>query len=417
MEQLEYLLEMRNMSKSFPGVKALDNVNLLVRPGSVHALVGENGAGKSTLMKCLFGIYHQNEGRILLHGKEVFIQTPHNALMNGVAMVHQELEQVHERNVMDNIWLGRYPKSFLTVNEKKMYLDTSVIFKSLDIQIDPKEKLKNLSVSQRQMVDIAKSFSYNSNIFVMDEPTSSLTETEVEHLFRIIKTLKEKGSSIIYISHKLSEIFNVADEVTILRDGKWVETAKVNNITTEKLISLMVGRTLDNLYPPKENIPGKTILKIDGLSEKAKNSIKDIAFDLKEGEILGIAGLMGSRRTELVETIFGIREKICGEIYLEGKLINNKNSEYAIKNGFALCTEERRFNGIFPGLSVSFNSTIANIKKYSNRIGALNNKKIALDTKWVIESKSSDTVAFRGKSTKSDHWKMVAAKFKNTAYG
>ena len=256
MENLKYVLEMEGITKSFPGVKALDNVQLKVRPHSVHALMGENGAGKSTLMKCLFGIYEKDAGKILLDGTEIDFHSTKEALENGVSMVHQELNQVLQRNVLDNIWLGRYPKKGLFIDEKKMYEDTIRIFKDLDINIDPRKKVSELQVAERQMIEIAKAVSYNSKVLVMDEPTSSLTEKEVAHLFRIINKLRDNGVGIVYISHKMEEIKAISDDITILRDGTWVATDSVKDLDTDKIISMMVGRDLTDRFPPKDNEDG-----------------------------------------------------------------------------------------------------------------------------------------------------------------
>ncbi|KYH28130.1 MULTISPECIES: galactose/methyl galactoside ABC transporter ATP-binding protein MglA [Clostridium] len=387
----KYLLEMINISKEFPGVKALDKAQLKVRSGTVHALVGENGAGKSTLMKCLFGIYKLDEGEIYLDGKKVNFTSAKEALDNGVSMVHQELNQVRQRNIIDNIWLGRYPKSGLFVDEKKMYEDTKGIFKDLDINIDPREKVEKLSVSEMQMVEIAKAVSYNSKIIVMDEPTSSLTEKEVNHLFRIIKALKDKGAGIIYISHKMEEILQIADDVTIMRDGKWIATHYAKDLTIDKIISLMVGRDLTNRFPEKDNKPGDVILKVEGLTATYQPSIIDVSFELRKGEILGIAGLVGSKRTEIVESLFGLRHISAGKVYVHGKEVKNSSPREAMKNGFALVTEERRLNGIFGILSVNFNSIIANMDKYTNKYGLVNESECKKDTQWVIDSMSVKT--------------------------
>ncbi|MDP0488565.1 MAG: ATP-binding cassette domain-containing protein, partial [Fusobacterium sp. JB020] len=347
MENKEYLLEMNKISKSFPGVKALDEVSLKVRPHSVHALMGENGAGKSTLMKCLFGIYRKDGGTIQFDGKEINFTSTREALDNGVSMVHQELNQVIQTNVLDNIWLGRFPTKGLFVDEKAMYDKTIEIFKNLEINLNPRMKVKDLSVSQRQMIEIAKAVSYDSKIIVMDEPTSSLTENEVEHLFKIIRRLRENGCGIIYISHKMEEIKAISDDITIMRDGKWIATEKVDDLTTDEIINLMVGRDLTDRFPPKDNEPGEVILEVEDLTAKHQPSIKEISFQLHKGEILGVAGLVGAKRTDIVETIFGIREKQKGKIKLFGKEINNKSPKKAVKNGFALVTEERRATGIF----------------------------------------------------------------------
>lgn len=387
MENTNYLLVMDNISKEFPGVKALDGVNLKVRPHSVHALMGENGAGKSTLMKCLFGIYKKDGGKITFDGKEINFTSAKDALENGVSMVHQELNQVTQRNVLDNIWLGRFPMKGMFVDEKKMYDDTVKIFKDLDIEVDPRMKVADLSVSQRQMIEIAKAVSYNSKIIVMDEPTSSLTENEVQHLFRIINKLRDKGCGIVYISHKMEEIKEICDDITIMRDGKWVATDSVKDLTTDQIINMMVGRDLTNRFPPKDNEVKEVILKVENLSALHQPSLKEASFELHKGEILGVAGLVGSKRTDIVETIFGMRERAAGKIILNGKEVKNRTPGEAIRNGFALVTEERRATGIFSMLDIKVNSIVSNIDHYKNKLlGLLDNKKMVEDTKWVIDS-------------------------------
>ena len=397
MENLQYVLEMENISKEFPGVKALDNVQLKLRPGTVHALMGENGAGKSTLMKCLFGIYEKNTGKILLDGHEINFKSTKEALENGVSMVHQELNQVLQRNVLDNIWLGRYPMKGFFIDEKKMYNDTIAIFKDLDIKVDPRKKIADLPIAERQMIEIAKAVSYKSKVIVMDEPTSSLTEKEVEHLFRIIRKLKDSGVGIIYISHKMEEIKMISDEITILRDGKWISTNEVANISTEQIISMMVGRDLNERFPKKDNEVKELILEVKNLTALNQPSIVDVSFDLHKGEILGIAGLVGSKRTEIVETLFGIRPKENGEIILNGKSIKNRDPNEAIKNGFALVTEERRSTGIFSMLDISFNSVISNLDRYKNRFKLLKNSEIKKDTKWIVDSMRVKTPSYTTK--------------------
>lgn len=379
------VLEMINVTKRFPGVIALQNVSLKVKTGTVHALMGENGAGKSTLMKCLFGIYSMDEGKILFGGKEVAFANSKQALESGVSMVHQELNQVRQRNVMDNIWLGRYPKKGIFIDEKKMYDDTAAIFKSLDINIDPRSKVSSLSVSEMQMVEIAKAVSYDSKIIVMDEPTSSLTEKEVEHLFKIIRTLQSKNVAVIYISHKMEEILKISDEVTIMRDGQYIATKSAKELTTDEIIKLMVGRDLSQRFPAKLNQPGDVILKVRDLTAETAGSFTDVNFELRKGEILGIAGLVGSKRTEVVEALFGIRGLKSGTIEVNGKEVKNHSPQHAIKNGFALVTEERRATGIYPDLSISFNSIIANLAQYRKGI-FLSDSKVHDDTKWVIDS-------------------------------
>ncbi len=385
-QQSEWLLEMIDVSKSFPGVKALDNVNLRVRPHSVHALMGENGAGKSTLLKCLFGIYEKDQGKIFFKGQEINFTSSKEALENGVSMVHQELNLVLQRTVMDNMWLGRYPTKGWFIDHGKMYDDTKRIFDELDIDIDPRVKVATLSVSQMQMIEIAKAFSYDAKIVIMDEPTSSLTEKEVNHLFKIINKLKEKGCGIVYISHKMEEIFQLCDEITILRDGQWVATQPLKGMTMDQIIGMMVGRELTQRFPEKTNQPKEVILEIEHLTAKNQPSIQDITFNLHKGEILGIAGLVGAKRTDIVETLFGIRDRSLGSIKLHGKEVANHNAHEAIRNGFALVTEERRSTGIYSRLDIAFNSLIANMDSYKGSMGLLSDNKMKSDTQWVIDS-------------------------------
>ncbi|WP_439238809.1 galactose/methyl galactoside ABC transporter ATP-binding protein MglA [Lonepinella sp. BR2919] len=387
----EVLLTMTNVSKSFPGVKALDGANLTVKSHSVHALMGENGAGKSTLLKCLFGIYAKDEGEILFLGKSVNFKTSKEALENGISMVHQELNLVRQRSVMDNLWLGRYPLKGIFVDHAKMYHDTKAIFDELDIAIDPKEKVANLSVSQMQMIEIAKAFSYHAKIVIMDEPTSSLSEKEVEHLFKIIQKLKDRGCGIIYISHKMDEIFKICDEITVLRDGKWINTVPVKGATMDGIVAMMVGRELTQRFPPKTNQPKEVILQVEHLTAKNQPSIQNVSFELRKGEILGVAGLVGAKRTDIVETIFGVREKKSGTVKLHGKIMQNRTALDAINNGFALVTEERRSTGIYANLSIEFNSLISNMKSYISKWGLLSNKKMSSDTQWVIDAMNVKT--------------------------
>jgi len=377
---------MIDVSKSFPGVKALDNVNLRVRPHSVHALMGENGAGKSTLLKCLFGIYEKDQGKIFFKGQEINFTSSKEALENGVSMVHQELNLVLQRTVMDNMWLGRYPTKGWFIDHGKMYDDTKRIFDELDIDIDPKVKVATLSVSQMQMIEIAKAFSYDAKIVIMDEPTSSLTEKEVNHLFKIINKLKDKGCGIVYISHKMEEIFQLCDEITILRDGQWVATQPLKGMTMDQIIGMMVGRELTQRFPEKTNLPKEVILEIEHLTAKNQPSIQDVTFNLHKGEILGIAGLVGAKRTDIVETLFGIRDRSQGSIKLHGKEVANHNAHEAIRNGFALVTEERRSTGIYSRLDIAFNSLIANMDSYKGSMGLLSDNKMKSDTQWVIDS-------------------------------
>ena len=387
----DVLLQMTDICKEFPGVKALDHVSLTVKRGTVHALMGENGAGKSTLMKCLFGMYAKDGGQILLEGKEINFKNSKEALENGVAMVHQELNQALKRNVMDNLWLGRYPlKAGVMVDEKKIYDDTVALFDKLGLVVNPKQIMSTMPVSQRQMVEIAKAVSFNSKIIVFDEPTSSLTEPEVEKLFEIINMLRDQGCGIIYISHKMKEILRISDEVTIMRDGTYVATKAAKDLTTEEIIRLMVGRELGNQFPPKTNKPGEVSLEVEGLTAQY-SLLKDVTFKAHKGEILGVAGLDGSGRTETLENIFGIATRKRGTIKLNGKDCLNRNARESIKNGFALLTEERRATGIFGILSIRENTVISSLKRHLKAGIYLNEKTMKEDTQRFIEAMRTKT--------------------------
>ncbi|MCL2617630.1 MAG: ATP-binding cassette domain-containing protein [Defluviitaleaceae bacterium] len=380
---MQNLLEIRNVSKAFPGVKALDDVSVSVRAGTIHSLMGENGAGKSTLMKCLFGIYSADSGEFVLEGKKVSFVNSKQALEHGVSMVHQELNQVHTRSVMENIWLGRFPSGLLGIDHGKMYRDTLAIFKDLNIAVDPRAVISTLSVSQRQMVEIAKAVSHDSKILVFDEPTSSLSDVEVEHLFRIIFSLRDRGCGIIYISHKMNEILKISDDVTVLRDGRHVATTPAAELTIDTIITQMVGRELSNVYPPKANVPGDVLLKVEGLTATYRN-LRDVSFELRKGEILGVAGLMGAGRTEMLESLFGLATVKSGKIFKGGAEIHNTGPRRAKRNGFAMLTEERRATGIFGVLNIRENTTIANIKKYLVKRLYLSSKSMSDDTVWSI---------------------------------
>lgn len=382
----EYILEMKNISKTFPSVKALDGVTLKIRAGTVHALMGENGAGKSTLMKCLFGIYTRDSGEILLDGQEVNFKNSREALEHGVAMVHQELNQALKRSVSDNIWLGRYPTfmGFVT-RERKMRKQTLDIFSDLGISVDPDTIMERMSVSERQMVEIAKAVSYDSKIIVLDEPTSSLNDREVEHLFAIIEKLRARGCGIIYISHKMEEILRISDEITVMRDGRHVATELSENMSMEKIIKLMVGRELTERFPQKRNERGEEVLKIEGLSTRYA-PIRDVSFSVRSGEIVGVAGLGGSGRTELLESIFGLCEKSSGMITLHGKQIANRTPRESKRNGFAMLTEERRATGIFGIRDITDNTVISGLRKYRTGGIFLSDRKMKKDTDWSIEA-------------------------------
>ena len=390
MAQQEVLLKMVDITKTFPGVKALDHVSLEVEAGTVHALMGENGAGKSTLMKCLFGIYNKDEGHIYLQGREIDFKSSKEALDNGVAMVHQELNQALKRSVMDNLWLGRYPTKLGLVDEKKMFKDTMAVFQELGIDVDPHQIMGSMPVSQRQMVEIAKAVSYHSKVIVFDEPTSSLTEEEVEHLFRIINMLRQRGVGIIYISHKMAEIKRISDTITVMRDGKWVATRPASELEMADIIRLMVGRELTNQFPPKTNKPGAASLKVEHLTGMY-NQLRDVSFEARRGEVLGLAGLDSSGRTETLESIFGIRTRKEGTITLDGKPCLNRNAGESIKNGFALLTEERRATGIFGVLNIRDNTVISSLDRHLKGGMFLSEKSQREDTQRYIDAMHTKT--------------------------
>lgn len=378
---MEYILEMRDIVKTFPGVKALDGAQLCVKAGSVHALMGENGAGKSTLMKCLFGIYQKDGGSIMLDGKQVHFKNPADAMAHGVAMVHQELNQALRRSVADNIWLGRYPTRGGLVRQRYMLQKTRELFDDLEIDVDPARIIGTLSVAQRQMVEIAKAVSYDARVLVLDEPTSSLADREVAHLFGMIRKLRERGCGIIYISHKMDEILAISDDVTVMRDGKYISTDPAKSLTTQKIIEKMVGRELTQLYPAQDRERGEPLLRVQGLSGKG---LHDISFTLHRGEVLGLCGLVGAGRTEILETLFGMRKCTGGRVELDGKVLRIHRPAQAIASGLALLTEERRATGIFGGLSLTDNACVARLSRYQSAFGLLRTRQMHKDTDDII---------------------------------
>ena len=369
------LLEIKNLSKSFGKNKVLSGINITLKKGSVLGLMGENGAGKSTMMKCLFGIYEQDEGQFFLDGKPIDFKSPKEALENGVSMVHQELNQCLDRTVMDNLFLGRYPKKFGVVDEKRMFRESSRLFSSLKMNVNPNVIMRTMSVSQRQMVEIAKAVSYNAKIIVLDEPTSSLTEPEINKLFAIVRDLRAKGVSFVYISHKMDEIFQICDEVSVLRDGNMVYQKTTLDAKRDELISAMVGRSLDKRFPDVDNTPGEDYLEIKNLSTKYSPQLEDISFTVKKGEIFGLYGLVGAGRSELLESIFGVRTISKGEIILNGRSVRFSSPKDAMAYNFAMVTEERKLNGMFGKDTIEFNTCITNLEQYK-KFGILSSRKM-----------------------------------------
>ncbi len=376
----EYKLELKGICKSFPGVKALDNVQLSVRPGTVHALMGENGAGKSTLMKCLFGIYKMDAGEIYLDGEKIEVKDPDDAMSKGIAMVHQELQPVLARSVGENLFLGRFPTKnygpLKVIDHKKMYEDTKMWLDEVGMDFDPKAQLGSLSIGQMQSVEIAKAVSHQAKVVIFDEPTSSLSDKEVDALFRIMNDLRDKGVAMIYISHKMDEIKRIADDITVMRDGGYVGTWPAAEMTTDQIIAKMVGRELTNVYPEKDNEIGDVILEVKDLCSIHEKSFQHISFKLRKGEILGFGGLVGAQRTELMEGIFGIRGVAAGEVYMHGKKVNIKHPIDAMNAGIGLITEDRRGNGIFGCLSIKDNVGVSVYNKYLKAGFVLNHKEI-----------------------------------------
>ena len=364
----EFKLEMKNIAKSFPGVKALDNVQLSVRPGTVHALMGENGAGKSTLMKCLFGIYKMDQGEIFLDGEKVEINNPDEAMEHGVAMVHQELQPVLARSVAENMYLGRFPVHkfgpIQIINHKAMHRETEKWLSELGLDYDVKAPLSSLSIGQMQMVEIAKAVSHDAKVIIFDEPTSSLSDKEVEFLFKVMGDLKKKGVSMIYISHKMDEIKRISDDITIMRDGTYVGTWPAEDMTTDQIIAKMVGRELNNIYPEHHHEVGETIMEVEDYTSIHEKSFRGVSFSVRKGEILGFGGLVGAQRTELMEGIFGIRHITKGKLKVHGKEVSVKRPRDAMDSGIGMITEDRRGNGIFGCLSIKDNVGVSIYNKF-----------------------------------------------------
>ena len=382
----DFLLSIRGMSKSFGRNRVLDRIDLDVKRGSVMGLMGENGAGKSTMMKCLFGTYQKDEGEIYLNGRAIDFSGPKEALENGIAMVHQELNQALERTVVDNLFLGRYPRTpFGFVDEARMRKEAADLFRNLGISVPLDVPMSQLSVSKRQMCEIAKAISYHSSLIVLDEPTSSLTEPEVKKLFNMMRKLRDNGISLIYISHKMDEVFEICDQVSVLRDGKLIATKDTAETNMNELISAMVGRSLENRFPPVDNEPGEPVLSIQHLSTKYEPYLTDISFDVRKGEIFGLYGLVGAGRSELLETIFGVRTRAAGSVFYRGKRMNFAHTKDAMDHGFAMITEERKLNGIFAKGDLIFNTTIANMDRYKSGF-ALSNQKMLKATMRELDT-------------------------------
>lgn len=386
----EALLQVENLSKAFPGVQALEDVSFTIKKGTVHALMGENGAGKSTLMKCLFGLYKPDAGRILLNGRPVSFHSAKQAMDAGIAMIQQELQPIYYRNVMENIWLGRYPQKkigpFYFIDEKKLKEQTESLLATLNARLNLHTWVKNMPVAQIQIMEIAKAVSCRAKIIFMDEPATSLSQRETQNLFELINLLKGQGAAIVYISHKMDDVMRIADEVSIMRDGKLLSTDPVQNLTLDLIIKRMVGRDIKQIFPKRAAAPrDEKALEAENLTARQSGSFQNISFSLKKGEILGIGGLAGAQRTELAEALFGLRRLKSGKIFINGQEKRIKNPQEAKKNGIAFLTEERRATGIFPLWPVYDNAAIARLSAYVKR-GLLRDKLLKKEVDEKIAS-------------------------------
>lgn len=367
------VLEARNITKRFPGVVALSNVNFRLVKGKVHALMGENGAGKSTLMKIIAGIYQADEGEVLLHGEKVMFHTPKQALDHGISMIHQELSPILDMTIAENLFLGKEFCKGKLIDYKKMNSEASSLLEKVGINLPPTMLMKHLTVSQMQMIEIAKALSYNAEIIIMDEPSATITEREIANLFDIIRNLKEDGKCIVYITHKMDEVFRIADEITVFRDGKYIGTYDSDEIDENQLVVKMVDRELTEIYPVKNNQAGEEVLRVEGLSQKGV--FENISFSLKKGEILGFSGLMGSGRTEVMNALFGITQPTSGQIYIKGEKIEKPTPRKIISKGVGYVTEDRKGNGLVLDMSVYDNTILPSLSKLSNKAGVVNKKK------------------------------------------
>lgn len=377
----EVLLKVERISKAFPGVKALDNVSLTLKRGTVHALCGENGAGKSTFMHILIGMYGKDSGEIIFKGRKVDFSLPKQALEAGISIIEQELTPIYDMTVAENIFLGREPVKFGFIDYSRLNRMAAKVLAELDVHIDPARKMKYLSLAEIQLVEIAKAISYDSEVIIMDEPTSAIGEKEVDNLFKIIRLMKAKGRGILYVSHRLKEVFTIADEVTVLRDGKYVATESIQNIDANQLVSMMIGRKAGEDYVKESNPGGETVLVVKNLSCRGK--FNNISLELKQGEVLGIFGLMGSGRSEFLQTLFGYDKADAGEILIGCSPLKNHSPKEAIKHGLALVTEDRKKIGLVLTQTVKENISLASLKRLTQRL-FINGKKEKNDVAVMI---------------------------------
>ncbi len=411
----EYVLEMKGIVKVFPGVKALDGVNLKVRPGKVHIICGENGAGKSTLMKIINGTYVADEGEMYYKGKQIGPHTVQDTINMGIAMIYQELNPVVDMTIAENVWLGREPKKGPFVDYNKMYEDTQKLLDQMQIPYNAKQKMYELSIAGHQLIEIAKAISMNASVIIMDEPSSAIGNEEIEILFEQIAALKANNVAILYITHKMDEIFRIADEITIIRDGQWIESGPAEEYNADKLIARMVGREITNVFPKDITVPiGDVIFEVKDFTQAKEDGgrFRNINFELHAGEILGFAGLVGAGRTEVMRAVFGLDKKTTGQVFLNGKELKIKNPGDAIRNGIAMVNEDRRQYGLVLGRSIHHNISLANMKKYTN--GLVNDKKISEDVELMrdlLQIKIANEDVEAGTLSGGNQQKVVLAKW------
>ncbi len=409
----EIILQMKEIDKSFPGVHALDHVSLEVKRGEVHALMGENGAGKSTLMKVLTGIYKKDEGTIVYKGKEVEFRNTREAQDNGVVIVHQELNMVGDLTVAQNIFIGREPRKGFRIDDKKMIEDSKALFDRLHIDIDPTEKMSELTVGKQQMCEIAKAISHNAELIIFDEPSAALTEKEIEDLFTIIRDLRSQNLGIIYISHRMDEIKVITDRVTVMRDGGYVGTLITEECTKEDIINMMVGRVIYEKPKEKSLVPADApvVLKVEHLN--AGKMVQDVSFELRKGEILGFSGLMGAGRTETARAIFGADPKQSGDIYVNGKKVEINSPQDAVNHGIGYLSEDRRRFGIVVGKSITENSTMAALSDYMSGLFINKSKEKQVSEKYIkeLDTKTPSTDQLVVNLSGGNQQKVVIAKW------
>jgi inositol transport system ATP-binding protein len=419
MQEGNYILEMHDVVKEFPGVRALDRVNLMVRAGKTHVICGENGAGKSTLMKVLNGTHRPDAGQIIFQGQKLGKQTIDETMKLGIAMIYQELNPVLDMTIAENIFLGREPAygaGNALVDFKKMYSDTQALLNRLNMPFNAKQKMRSLSIAGHQLVEIAKAISRNAAVIIMDEPSSAIADAEVAVLFKQIGDLKEQGVAILYITHKMDEIFRIADEITIIRDGKWVDSGPASKFTPDKIVSLMVGRELSAIFPKDSTVPiGDVVLRVENLTQEAAQGgrFRNISFELRQGEILGFAGLVGAGRTEVMRAIFGLDPYTSGTIQIDGKPAKIKHAEDAVKNGIAMISEDRKMYGLALNRSVHENISLVNLKQFIKRF-ILDDKAIALEAirmKDLLNIKITDLKVHANTLSGGNQQKVVLAKW------